>query len=381
MTYHSAVAGARPHPALIVIRACALLSLGFCVMTAIEYYGGGGTFCSEEGDCAQVRAAAAIYFGELGLLLPAIGALSFTTLFALTLPKGRAFARIAAVCAVIGMIPAAYLIYVQAALGAWCWLCTVIDSSALVAGAMGIWLLARTPADAATLGPGFITFWWAGFWIAVFAPLIYGTTMQDPPVPSEVTALYEDGKVNVVEIADFECPYCRAMHPVLREAIEQSGEDVHLVRIVYPLRFHVDARPASAAYFCAVNEDEGEAMADLLFGGELDRATYLAHARTLGLDAEAFEACLDDPATEARIQQDLDAVDAFGMHGLPTVYIGQWTQRGFSPTWGPDVFVEPLHAAARGEGRRIRYWPTGALIVLLALSILVPLRARRAKKA
>ncbi|MCA9609379.1 MAG: thioredoxin domain-containing protein [Myxococcales bacterium] len=377
MTYHSAVAGARPHPALVAIRACALVSLAFSVMAAVEYYGGGGTFCSEAGDCARVRFMA----GDLGMLLPAFGALAFTTLFALTLPKGRGFARIAAVAAVCGGLVAAYLIQMQSSLGAWCWLCLVTDSSAVLAAVAGAWLLARTPSDVAQLGPGFVTFWWAPFWIAVFGPVIYGTTIQDPPIPSQITELYEDGKVNVVELADFECPYCRAMHPVLRQAIEESGADVHLVRITYPLSFHERARPASAAYYCAVAEGQGEAMADRLFGGDLDRPSYLTYARDLGLDVDAFETCLDADSTEARIQEDLDLVDEFGMQGLPMVYIGGRTQRGFAPTWGPEVFAEPLEAAAHGEGRRIRWWPSVALLVLLGVSLWFPIRERRAPMA
>lgn len=373
MTYHSAVAGARPHPALVLIRACALVSLAFSVMTAVEYYGGAGTFCSEASDCARVR----LFAGELGLLLPALGVLSFTTLFVLTLPRGRLLARAAAVTALVGTLAAAYFIYLQSTIGAWCSLCLVVDSSAIVAGLAGLWLLARTPADEAALGPGLISYWWAPFWIAVFAPVAYGTTLQDPEVPAAITELYEDGRVNVVELADFECPYCRAMHPVLRAAIEASGEDVHLVRITYPLSFHENARPASAAYYCAVAQGQGEAMADRLFEGELDRRTYLAHAEALGLDHAAFEACLEDEATEARIQEDLDRVDRFGMRGLPMVFIGARTQRGFAPGWGPEVFVEPIEAAARGEGRRIRYWPSIALVVLTALGVLVPWRAGR----
>ncbi len=374
MTYHSAVAGARPHPALVAIRGLALIALAFSTMAAVEYYGGGGTFCSEAGDCARVRFMA----GDLGMVLPAFGVLAFTTLFALTLPKGRGFARIAAVAALCGALVAAYLIYVQSGLGAWCWLCLVTDSSAILAGAAGAWLLARTPADEAVLGPGFATFWWAPFWIAVLGPVIYGTTLQDPPIPHEIRELYVDGAVNVVELADFECPYCRAMHPVLRTAIEESGEEVHLVRITYPLSFHERARPASAAYYCAVAEGQGEAMADRLFAGDLSRESFLTYARNLELDVAAFEACLGAEATEARIQEDLDRVDAFGMQGLPMVFIGDRTQRGFAPTWGPEVFREPIEAAARGEGQRIRWWPSAALVVLLVLSVVIPLRARRA---
>ncbi|MBX3273364.1 MAG: thioredoxin domain-containing protein [Sandaracinaceae bacterium] len=371
--------GARPHPALVIIRACALVSLAFSVATAIEYYGGGGTFCSEAGDCARVRAYA-MHVHEHGIFLPIAGVVSFTLLFALTLPKGRTFARVAAACALLGAVAAGALVYVQASLGAWCWLCMAIDSSALVAGSAAAWLLAQTPEDPDTLGPGLSTTWWAGFWIAALAPVVYGATLQDPELPAQIRALHREGAVNIVELADFECPYCRLMHPALRAAIEQSGHDVNLVRLTYPLRFHENARPASIAYYCAVAQGQGEPMADRLFEGPLDRETYLAHARALSLHEASFTACLDDPATDARVQEDMALVDRIGMQGLPTVYIGARVQRGFPPGGGPEVFAASIEAVAQGEGRRVRYWPSILLVLLVGASVVWPLRARRSAR-
>jgi len=361
---------------MILLRLGALTALAFSVAAALEYYGAGGTFCSAAGDCTRVRYLA----GDLGLLLPGLGVLSFTTLFALSMLKGRVMARITAICAAMGALGAAYLVYLQSTFGAWCWLCLVIDTSAMIAGAAGIWLLAKTPEDESQLGPGLISFWWAPLWVVIFAPIIYGATIQDEPISSAITDLYQDDVVNIVEMADFECPYCRAMHPVLREAIEESGEDVHLVRIVVPLEFHERARPASAAYFCADREGRAEEMADELFGGtELSDASFVASAGAIGLNLAAFEACLEGEAIQARIEEDLALAERAGGGGLPTVYVGARTYRGFAPNGGPEPYIAAIAAAANGEGRRMRWWPSIAMLLLVTLSIVGPLRSRRAK--
>lgn len=362
------------HLALILIRALALVALAFSLSTAVEYYANPGTFCSATGDCARVRFMAR----ELGLLLPAVGTMAFTTLFVLSLMPGKLFARITAGCAIVGALGAAYLIYLQSTWGAWCWLCLVIDSSTLAMGACGVWLLVTMPDDEAALGGGFMTYWWAPFWLAVFGPLTFGLTFVDAGLPDAVTALYDDdADVNIVEMADFECPFCRAMHPNLRAAVEQTDAEVNLVRVVVPLSFHAHARPAAAAYFCAVEQDQGEAMADELFEGELERADFMAYAGALGLDLEAFEACLDAESTDARIDEDFARWEAADNPGLPTVFIGARTHRGFAPDSGPTQFVASIEAAEAEAGGRVRYWPGAAMIVLFLASLFIPWWKRR----
>src|SRR6185503_6117111 len=88
-----------------------------------------------------------------------------------------------------------------------------------------------------------------------------------------VRAVYEPGKINVVEFADFECPYCRALHPVLKRVIQDYPADrVHFVRKHVPLEMHELARPAARAAVCTEEQGKGEAMADALVQAELSEA-------------------------------------------------------------------------------------------------------------
>lgn len=368
--YDSAVH--RPHPALLVLRGAALVALTFSMATLIEYFGGRGTFCEPGGDCEVVRRA-----GLFGGFLPHIGVLGFTALFVSSSMKGARVQLVTSAAAMFGGAGALYFIYLQGVvIGAWCWLCLAVDASALVAAGAGVFILAAK-IEPKRLAEGLLNPWWAPFWIAALAPLVLAKTMQDPPLPGAIRALHdESAEVNIVEMADFECSFCREMHPALRDAIEESGAGVNLVRIVVPLEFHEHARAAARAYFCA--GDDSEAMADALFASDdLTHVGLAACASRVGLDGDEFEACLEDEATEARVQDDLDLSERAGMRGLPSVYIGEWTMVGFDVNAGSAPYAAAIAAARNGAGRRILYWPGVLMVVLAGASLVIGLRKDR----
>lgn len=369
--YDSAVH--RSHPALMVLRAASLLALAASMATLLEY-GGVGTFCAAGGGCDEVRRATA--FAEY---LPRIGLLGFTALFVMTMARGRVMGMLTIGAAIAAGVGGLYFIYLQAAvIGAFCWLCLVVDASALIAAGCAVVLLAKK-VPAPELGEGLLNPWWAFFWVAALAPIVIAVTFDDSTLPDAIRELHHPtAEVNIVEMADFECPYCKAMHPVLRQAIEESGADVHLVRIIVPLSFHEHARDAARAYFCAP-EAQREAMADALFATvDLTRRGLAASAAEVGLDPATFASCLDDAATYARVEQDLVRAERAGMEGLPSVYIGERIMIGFDPDAGISAFLPAIAEARRGEdGPRIRYWPGVAMVVLAGASLLIGLWARR----
>lgn len=358
----------------------ALAALAFSAATAAEYFLPRGTYCQPGGGCSDVRAwsfSHEVGGLPLGMWLPLLGVMGFTALFAGSLVRERTTLRVTGALAVVGALAAAVLLYLQATrIGAWCWLCVGVDSAAIVAGLAGaaLWVtsssLERTDASLRSR-------WWAAWVLAALVPIAWAFTLPDPPIPRVISDLYRDDAINVVEIADFECPYCRAMHPVLKSVLEDAGGDVNLVRVVLPLAFHIHARDAARAYYCAVREERGEPMADALFAADdLSRGGTVSIARELGLDAEAFERCLDDPAIEARIREDERIAEESQNQGLPTVYIGERVLLGFDASKGAAPFREAVQAAREGEGARVRWWPLATVAILAAIAALVGRRKK-----
>jgi protein-disulfide isomerase len=137
-----------------------------------------------------------------------------------------------------------------------------------------------------------------------------------------------DAPITVVEYGDFECPYCGAAAPVLREVIDGSDGQVRLVFRHFPL-FTKHPFALTAALAAEASGDRFWAMHDQLFAHqprfsdpELER--YAAEAGVpgpvTGDAAQAFR-----PAVEA----DYRSAGDLHVRGTPTLFIdgGLYTGR------------------------------------------------------
>ncbi len=366
--------------ALILHRAAALSALVFSAATAVDYYGPSPRFCQSGAGCEVVHAWSASL--RLDLVLPAFGLLFYTLVFVLSLAPKASLRRLGARAALLGALGALAFLTLQGVyIGAWCWLCVGVDTSAIVA-AMAALPFAKTPllreplssADASS----WRSVWWPAWALAIGFPLAWGLTAPPSPIPDGVRARYVDGAVNVLLLSDPECPFCRRMHPYLEAAISEAregGANVHVERVLVPLPFHALARGASRAILCAP-EEKREAMTTLVYEGRLVREALLGYARQLELDEATFVACMDAPETDARVEANLEYAAAIGMQGLPTTYIGERTVLGFDARYGPEPFREALTAARTERPAERAWWPFAlVLAVVLALAGLARPRA------
>jgi len=142
-----------------------------------------------------------------------------------------------------------------------------------------------------------------------------------------------DAPVTVVEFSDFQCPYCgRAVATV--KALHQRYPD--RIRIVYrhlPLSFHGQARLAAVASVCADAQGRFWDYHDLLFAHQqaLGRDDLIGYANTLGLDRDAFEACLDSSEATEKVVADLQAAEDAGATGTPTFFVNGIKLTGARP--------------------------------------------------
>jgi uncharacterized membrane protein/predicted DsbA family dithiol-disulfide isomerase len=360
--------------AIGVLRGFALAALVFSSAAAAEYFTSHGAFCAPGSGCDAVRASA---IGRtIGLALPPLGMIGFAGVVLATLSRSRRTRLFGLAFALTGGLVGLVLIALQAfVVRAFCWLCTGADLCALAAGVCALPLLRRTPAwreDSARAAGA----WRAALVVAAFAPPAWAVS-QPTRIPAYVRSLGEAGKINVIEFSDFECPFCRALHPVLSAAIAPYGTRVHFVRETFPLKGHVHAREAARAYLCARMQGRGDAMADWLFGaGDLSAANCTKAAAALGLDLSRFIACLVDPATEATVARDAAEIEAADFRGLPTVWIGAQRILGFDKSAGAARYTDALARAANHEDTRMRVVPLAVVAVLALLALRPALRRR-----
>jgi predicted DsbA family dithiol-disulfide isomerase/uncharacterized membrane protein len=357
-------------PWLLVLRVATLVALAASAALFSDYTADAPSFCSAASGCGAIRASelSHIGFGDGRFVpLPLLGLAGFALLYSASLASRHA----TLVAAALGGAVGAFLLYTQAfVLHTFCWLCVTTDVSALVAAGAAFMLSPGVWDDQARARLR-VWVWWALGALAIAAPLGWPRVKSAPPVPGGVLAFYRPGKLNVVEFADFQCPACRRFSGILKDALAPHGDRVNFVRLNKPLLMHQYARDAAHAAVCADAQHKAEPMAEALFATEdLTPAGIDKVAASVGLDAKAFESCVLDPATDARVEREANLLVPPELEGLPTTYIGGKRLLGVQ---SPEVVTDALERAARGEGATgisgYVYLPIVALLVLLILRL------------
>ena len=139
-----------------------------------------------------------------------------------------------------------------------------------------------------------------------------------------------DAPIQIVELADFECPACRLFHQTLSEVRPSLRDSIAVTFIHFPLAYHSQALRAATAAECAATQGRFAEYADSLFHNQhlLAEGLYAKLARTVGVsDHAAFKRCLSQPDTSARIRAGIAVGAAMGLEATPTILINGWRQR------------------------------------------------------
>jgi protein-disulfide isomerase len=163
-----------------------------------------------------------------------------------------------------------------------------------------------------------------------------GAGQQQPPsalVDKAELAIRSDdhirGNANadvvLLEWSDLECPFWKRHHDNMKQIMKDFDGKVEWVYRYYPLDFHTYSKKESEAAECA-NEIAGADgfwnFVDTVFtvsngNNFLDRAKLDPIAKTAGIDAAKFSACLDSGKMAARVQKDMESGARAGVQGTP----------------------------------------------------------------
>jgi protein-disulfide isomerase len=138
----------------------------------------------------------------------------------------------------------------------------------------------------------------------------------------------ESAPVTVVEFTDYQCPYClrftKTTFPYLKRDYIDTGK-VRWVALNLPLPFHKDARKAAQSAHCAGEQGKFWEMREELFKNpqKMAEADLPVHAASVGVDVEAFKACMASDRHLADIDQDAKDAGAVRLTGTPSFIIGK----------------------------------------------------------
>ena len=128
--------------------------------------------------------------------------------------------------------------------------------------------------------------------------------------------------MTLVEFSDFQCPYCQRVRPTMTRLREMYGDRVRFAFRHYPLDFHPQARrPARRRVRGRAGQVLGDARSAVGEPGQLQVDDLKAHAQSLGLDAAAFDGCLDSGRFASLLASDLKAGQEYGVSGTPAFFV------------------------------------------------------------
>lgn len=134
-----------------------------------------------------------------------------------------------------------------------------------------------------------------------------------------------DATDTVVIFADFECPFCRRLAPVL-DTIATTLDHTLIVERHYPIAaLHPHAIAAANAAECARDFDRTLQVRAILYGERslVEADAWGTIAQRAGInDTLAFRQCTSSARHRAAIERDIQAADKAAISGTPTIIIG-----------------------------------------------------------
>lgn len=128
--------------------------------------------------------------------------------------------------------------------------------------------------------------------------------------------------IKIVEFSDFECTFCRGLHPTLSRLLEEYPDVVQWEYRHLPLVIHINARDAALAAECVGDLAGNDAFweyAEILFENQrgLVPTFYSQAAIQFGIEPTDLESCMKDPGISARLLADEQIALALGAGGTP----------------------------------------------------------------
>lgn len=168
----------------------------------------------------------------------------------------------------------------------------------------------------------------------------------------------DDARVEIVEVSDFECPYCAKVVPVMKELEKTYPGDLRFVFLHQPLAFHKRATPAAIAASAGQLQGRFWELHDALFAnqkalGDEELTRYAAEA---GLDPRAFAEDQKNPVLAQWVNANKRIASAAGARGTPTFFINGRKIAGAQPVAAFKKVIEAEVAISKKTGRQGAEW-------------------------
>ena len=144
--------------------------------------------------------------------------------------------------------------------------------------------------------------------------------LRDPDTPF---AGNPDGDVTIVELSDYQCPYCKRVYPAIKSLLTADSR----VKVVYkdlPILGEASKIAASAA-LASIRQGKHDPFHNAMmeYSGKLDGDRIFSIAGSVGIDVERLKKDMEDPKIKQIIERNLDLASELGVRGTPAFVIGK----------------------------------------------------------
>jgi len=288
----------------------------------------------------------------------------------------------------------AFLAWASTTLGAWCLFCIslyVLNTLLLVSGVLAFKANKEGSIVAGLMGAGgdrsMITAVAVGVAALTLGVMVY-RSQETSAIPEtsggeapdeQLALLYEqpggeialgghetafgaaDAPYTLLEYADFECPHCGRTAKELKK-IAMANPDLKIVFRHYPLSpkcnenvgrdMHPYACDAAAASVCADRQGQMWDMIDMMFSNQqyLSPDDLEFMGGQLGLDMDAFKACMAEDEPREVVARDIAAGQKANIFSTPSLFLNGVHPDGWIKiSMGPDAIPFLLEAAREGR--------------------------------
>jgi protein-disulfide isomerase len=155
-----------------------------------------------------------------------------------------------------------------------------------------------------------------------------------------------DAKVTLVEYGDYQCPYCGAAYPLVKQLQRHFKGDLRFVFRNFPLtQAHPLAHMAAELAEAAALQGKFWPMHDWIYEHQQrwSRAgaeELLGGVVAVGLDAAAIERALKQPEIAKRIKADFNGGVRSGVNGTPGFFVNARLFQG-----SPEALAQAIESA------------------------------------
>jgi protein-disulfide isomerase len=133
-----------------------------------------------------------------------------------------------------------------------------------------------------------------------------------------------DAPVTLVEYGDYECPYCGAAYPIIKEIQARMGNRLRFVFRNFPITTsHPHSQQAAEAAEAASAQGKFWEMHDILYENQehLQEQDLAVYGERLGLQVDRFTTELAEHTHLERVREDFMSGVHSGVNGTPTFFI------------------------------------------------------------